>query len=125
MISVRYRQAFRETLCCCFLRTSTTSRNTVAYTYIKPTNRLKSVDSLSYYQNGIPKRAFDDDDKTIGENNKDNTVKIIEDEAVKIICPSCNYGNSKQFNTDHKKKQIPNMYPSAKLLSIPDMVTNV
>lgn len=124
-MSVRYRQAFRETIGCCFLRNSTTSRNTVAYTYIKPSNRLKSVDSLSYYQNGIPKRSFDDDDKTIGENNKDNTVKIIEDEDVKIICPSCNYGNSKQFNTDQEKKKISNMYPSAKLLNIPDMVTNV
>jgi hypothetical protein len=66
VMSVRYRQAFRETLCCCLLDQPQSRRSTMEYTYIKSMNRQRSTDIPGYFKNGTLRRSYDKDDSHAG-----------------------------------------------------------
>ncbi|CAC5394518.1 NMUR1 [Mytilus coruscus] len=117
VMSVRYRQAFRETLCCCLHGGSRNNRAAYAYNYIKPTKRRLSKDVVMCCRNGINKRSFDEEDANY-------TSPIGNGNLKKTVCPSCNGGSGNNLGiTDGQN--IQNYYPQEKLWNSKCADTNI
>lgn len=112
VMSVRYRQAFRETLCCCFMEQPPSRRSTMEYTYIKSMNRHRSSEfAPTYFKNGTVRRSCDTDDShpaiQLLQNQSNLPVQNGEENG---DCPTCKYGSSKDVN-----KQINDLMKMKKL----------
>lgn len=105
-MSVRYRQAFRETLCCCLLDQPQSRRSTMEYTYIKSMNRQRSTDIPGYFKNGTLRRSYDKDDSHAGIQLLQNESNMpIQNGGGNSSCPTCKYGSSKDVR-DYKNDPI-------------------
>lgn len=116
-MSVRYRQAFRETLCCCLNGGSRNNRAAYAYNYIKPTKRRLSKDVVMCCRNGINKRSFDEEDPNY-------TSPIGNGNFKKTVCPSCNRGNGNHLGINDVPV-IKKCYPPAELINSKCADTNI
>ncbi|CAG2205400.1 NMUR1 [Mytilus edulis] len=117
VMSVRYRQAFRETLCCCLNGGSRNNRAAYAYNYIKPTKRRLSKDVVMCCRNGINKRSFDEEDPNY-------TSPIGNGNFKKTVCPSCNRGNGNHLGINDVPV-IKKCYPPAELINSKCADTNI
>lgn len=109
LMSIRYRQAFKETMCCCFLEQPTSRRSTMEYTYIKSRNRSRSTDLPSYFKNGTIRRSDDRSmdihllQKTLNNLNKNGSETGSD-------CPTCKYGSSKDLQGSRDSLILKKMY---------------
>ena len=85
-MSVRYRQAFRETICCCgTVGRVTTTRNHVAYSHIKPGKKPMC------YHNGLLKTSFDSD-RTPDHTSVINVSLVVDNNGFSVTYPQCKFG---------------------------------
>ncbi|XP_076077991.1 pyrokinin-1 receptor-like [Mytilus galloprovincialis] len=113
VMSVRYRQAFRETLCCCFIEQPTSRRNTMEYTYIKSRNRSRSNELPSYFKNSVIRKSYEIDDSQLGIQLLQNqsNLPIQNGRENGSNCPTCKYGSSKEINgKNHDQHTVKQLY---------------